>query len=81
MQTQAESEPSHHLRTFEDLLRHGKETLEMLFNSPADYDRDEDEYGVYTIRNDYTLKADYKEQKKARSTTWAFGNRALSMGI
>ncbi|KAI3560273.1 hypothetical protein IWW34DRAFT_642832, partial [Fusarium oxysporum f. sp. albedinis] len=64
MQTQAESEPSHHLKTFEDLLRHGKETLEMLFNNPADYDRDVDEYGTYTIREDYTLKADYKEQKK-----------------
>ncbi|KAK2667880.1 hypothetical protein RAB80_017071 [Fusarium oxysporum f. sp. vasinfectum] len=64
MQTPAESEPSHHLKTFEDLLRHGKETLEMLFNNPADYDRDVDEYGVYTIRDDDNLKTDYKEQKK-----------------
>lgn len=64
MKTPAESEPSHHLETFEHLLRHGKKTLEMLFNNPADYGRIMDDYGIFTIPNNYNLQADYKKRTK-----------------
>ncbi|KAJ0124116.1 hypothetical protein HZ326_31471, partial [Fusarium oxysporum f. sp. albedinis] len=39
-------------------------TLEMLFNNPADYGRIMDDYGIFTIPNNYNLQTDYKKRTK-----------------
>lgn len=64
MQTPAESILCHPMENFKDLLSHGKEALEMVFNNPTEYSQIVNEYGIFTIRDDDDLLKDYQNGKK-----------------